>query len=250
MDLCFLGTGSANVQADRGQSGTLIRAGATTILLDCGSGTLHRMVRAGHHPRELSAIVLTHTHPDHVVDLVAILFELKQSEPDRSHTLPILGPPAAAPVYDGLMRLFGQWCVGETYDLAFVEIEDETHPLGELTLTARPMRHALPAIGVHVVDGSGGGVAFTGDTGPHPGVAELARGARVLVCDCTLPDGATFSGHMGPRDAGRAAREAGVSRLVLTHLPPESSPPDLIAVAGEEFDGEVTVAEDLLRISV
>lgn len=250
MELLFLGSGNADAQLERGQSGTLVSAGETRVLLDCGSGTLHRLLRAGHHPQDLDAIVLTHAHPDHVVDLVAILFELKQSRPDRTGALPILGPPAAEKVYDGLMDLFGQWCVGETYDVAYRAVEEDETAIGDLSLRFAPMRHALPAVGVRFTGPGGAAVTHTGDTGPHPGIAELARGSRVLVCDCTLPDGAEFSGHMDARDAGRAASAAGVERLVLTHLSAEAGGEDLVALAGQTFPGEVIVARDLLRVEV
>ena len=93
-------------------------------------------------------------------------------------------------------------------------------------------------------------VAATGDTRPCEGTVEAARGADLLVHECTFGDGeaarAVETTHSTAREAGRVAREAGVSRLVLTHLSTryDNDPATLAAQAAEEFPGEVAVARD------
>jgi ribonuclease Z len=93
-------------------------------------------------------------------------------------------------------------------------------------------------------------VAVTGDTRPCPGTVEAARGADLLVHDCTFGDAeqerAEETFHSTAREAGRVAREAGVRRLVLTHLSTrydkEFEP--LVAQAREEWAGPLDVASD------
>ncbi len=103
-----------------------------------------------------------------------------------------------------------------------------------------------------IVDGPRRGrrVAVTGDTRPCPATVEAARGADLLVHECTFGDSeaarAVETTHSTAREAGRVAAEAGVERLVLTHLSTryDVDPSPLLAQATEEFGGPVEVARD------
>jgi ribonuclease Z len=97
--------------------------------------------------------------------------------------------------------------------------------------------------------------AFVMDTRLCAGVAELAAGADLLVIEATFleADGrlAEQHGHLTAAQAARAAAEAGVRTLVLTHF--SQRYPDLtghLAEARRHFDGELVLAEDLMRVPV
>jgi ribonuclease Z len=98
-------------------------------------------------------------------------------------------------------------------------------------------------------------VVVTGDTRPCPETVEAARGADLLVHDSTFGDPeaarAVETDHSTAREAGRIAREAGVARLILTHLSTryDQDPEPLLAQAREEF-GEVAVAHDGLELEL
>jgi ribonuclease Z len=99
-------------------------------------------------------------------------------------------------------------------------------------------------------------MAITGDTRPCPATVAAARGVDLLVHECTFGDGeaarAVETTHSTAREAGRIAREAGVARLVLTHLSTryDTEPAPLLAQASEEFAGAVEVARDGLVIEM
>ncbi len=93
-------------------------------------------------------------------------------------------------------------------------------------------------------------MAITGDAGPRDDLVNLARGADILVADCTLPPGGIYDGHLNPEQAGELAAAAGVRTLVLTHLPPDADLIDLEAHARSRLDGQVTRAADLLSLIV
>jgi ribonuclease Z len=99
-------------------------------------------------------------------------------------------------------------------------------------------------------------VAVTGDTRPCPATPEAARGADLLVHECTFGDAeadrAVETTHSTAREAGRMAREAGAARLVLTHLSTryDTEPGPLLAQAAEEFPGPVEVARDGLILEM
>jgi ribonuclease Z len=93
------------------------------------------------------------------------------------------------------------------------------------------------------------------DTRWCPGALQLAEGADLLVCESTFldvdADMAEVYGHLTARQAGRLAREAGVRRLVLTHFSRRYADEQVFAdEARTEFDGDVVLAEDLMRIPV
>jgi ribonuclease Z len=99
-------------------------------------------------------------------------------------------------------------------------------------------------------------VVFSGDTRPCEATVEAARGADLLVHECTFGDAeqarAVETTHSTAREAGRVARQAGVQRLVLTHLSTryDADPAPLLAQAGEEFAGELGVARDGLAVEI
>jgi len=91
---------------------------------------------------------------------------------------------------------------------------------------------------------------YTGDTEYSQSVIELARGADTLLVECSFPDDAPVPGHLTPSGVARIAREAGVRRVVLTHIYPAVEDLDLITEVGRDFDGEILVAEDGLEFEV
>ncbi|MEU7834567.1 MULTISPECIES: MBL fold metallo-hydrolase [unclassified Nonomuraea] len=104
-----------------------------------------------------------------------------------------------------------------------------------------------------MLTGGGRVVAYTGDTGPAPELAELARDADVLLAEATYPeqvpdeDAPYLSSAL---DAGRTAARAGVARLVLTHLWPDSPPEPALAAAARTYDGELAVATGGLTLDL
>ena len=116
-------------------------------------------------------------------------------------------------------------------------------------LSWAPVRHRPESI-AYRLDGGGGAFVYTGDTEFSESVVELARGARTLLVECSFPDGSPVPGHLTPSSAARIASEAGVERVVLTHIYPTADELDLRAKVGRGYDGEVIVAEDGFRFGV
>jgi ribonuclease BN (tRNA processing enzyme) len=96
----------------------------------------------------------------------------------------------------------------------------------------------------------GGAFVYTGDTEYSESVVELARGASTLLIECSFPDGNPVPGHLTPSSAARIASEAGVERVVLTHIYPAADKPNLPASVSRGCDAEVLVAEDGLSFGV
>jgi ribonuclease BN (tRNA processing enzyme) len=87
------------------------------------------------------------------------------------------------------------------------------------------LHYELEAYGFRVA-ANGSVLAYSGDSGPHEGLAELARDADLFVCEATLADGTEERegnprGHLSPSEANGAFEASGAKRLVLTHRPTE-----------------------------
>src|SRR5262249_54044793 len=128
-------------------------------------------------------------------------------------------------------------------------------------VSAAPADHGAMEAYAFRVDYDGGSVVLSGDTTYAESVVDLARGADVLVHESHMVDyrptdpayapvwDRIAAIHSTPEQAGRVAREAGVRRLVVTHLKPDADAAQTQRRCSTEFEGEVTVAEDLMQIA-
>lgn len=105
LDVCLLGTGGMQPLPGRRLSATLVRHGGRLVLIDCGEGTQVALKERGWGWRNLSAILLTHLHADHVLGLPGLLLTLAHSEKGADEPLTIYGPEPLVPVLDQLLVL-------------------------------------------------------------------------------------------------------------------------------------------------
>ena len=91
---------------------------------------------------------------------------------------------------------------------------------------------------------------YSGDTDFCEGIIALSRNADVLLLECSFPDEMKVKGHLTPSEAGKIASKAEVDRLILTHLYPPCDEVDILEVCRREFDGEIKLAEDLMRVEI
>src|SRR5215213_5388180 len=108
IEVTLLGTGSPIPDAHRAGPSTLVRAGGQTFLVDCGRGVLQRAAAVGIGANNLSALLLTHLHSDHIADLGDVLITRWVSNFDPAlAALPIIGPPGTAEVVENTLKAFG-----------------------------------------------------------------------------------------------------------------------------------------------
>ncbi len=247
----LLGTGDP-LNEERAQSCLAVPlAGDETMLVDTSSGTvlLRQLAAAGIPLQSIRHLFITHRHFDHVGGLAPLLTALA-GVPDASLTI------HATPAMLGSLR--------ELLALIIPGVEDwlgkrlrwrgltpgEPIQASDAEVTPFEVDHGLECVGFRV-DRDGSAMSFTADTRPHPNVVRYAKGADLLVHEAYGPENgakqAHAFGHSTAAEAGRAAGEAGVGRLVLTHLRARrhADPKELAAEAGDAFGGPVTVARDL-----
>lgn len=213
------------------------------ILLDLGHGVLSRLLLWA-DVYQLGAVVLSHLHPDHVADLPALRVALRwgRRPPEAKGRVRVLGP-AATPAY--LAYVAGEEAL-EEFEFQAVR-EGETVELEGLRLSFARTDHPVETYAVRV-EGHDGVLAYTADTAFAPSVAELARGADLLLAEATLQekyrDRAAAVGHMTGSQAGELAQLAGARKLLLTHFFPTTDPEESCRAAQKAFAGVVEFAQE------
>lgn len=249
MELIILGSGTGVPSLRRGAPGALLKVEGKTLLIDMGSGTLQKMLQCGVTYLDLDAIILTHLHPDHVSDLLAFFFACKYSLAPRTKELFVLGGKGFREYYETLRQLYGHWVKADTYRLHLQEAPSGKRTVAGISISTFPLEHTRASIGLRIEEREKV-LAYSGDTDYCPQVVEMARGADLLVLECSFPDDRKVKGHLTPSLAGRIAREAGAKRLLLTHLYPPCDERDILAECRKEFHGEVRVAEDMMHLEI
>lgn len=261
--LTILGGSAAAVGTGQGCAGCLVSTASTTIALDLGPGTLLELRKHTDY-RALDAVVLSHLHVDHMLDLIALRFALAYNplKPDRR--VPLWLPPGGIEFLDRLAQVFGSAGESGTFFSDHFEIaEYDPHSqvgIGDLVLTFAPTVHFVPcwAIRVRPLASTGAktfDLVYTADTGPAADLAAFAAGAHVVLAEATTPelerDAMPFEarGHLTAAEATALAREAGSAILVLTHMFQENDPAASVTAATNAFSGTVVRAEPGTTIS-
>jgi ribonuclease BN (tRNA processing enzyme) len=252
MEITVVGSGTVVPRLERRQSCVAVETGGEMLVIDLGSGAVRGMLRAGLDPFAVDRIFFTHFHPDHTVDVVPLLFSIKYgAEEERTRPLYLTGPEPFREFWDSVTNVWGEFMLGD-YPTHISEVPHEgSSPLDlpGCRLFWAPAEHRPESI-AYRLNGEDGGFVYTGDTEYSESVVDLARGAHTLLIECSFPDASPVGGHLTPDSAARIASEAGVERVVLTHIYPTADELDLPAEIGRGFDGEVLVATDGLKFSV
>ena len=247
-ELVVLGAGSILPRAGYGCAGYALRPapGRPVTLFDCGPGSVRMLGAVGIELGEVERVVLSHYHPDHCLDLLALFFARKNPQ-HRARPLEIVGPV-------GLLRLvasgeaaFGGWV--RDPDCELLEVRPDA--AGGLALERAGARfsavrtlHTPDALAWRVDLDSGESLTYSGDSPETPAVGELASGCDLFVCECSFREEEATDNHLTPRSAGRLAARAGCRTLLLTHFYPGLEPEFARAGAAEEFDGRIEAARD------
>lgn len=247
MNVTFLGTGAAMPTGDRFQSGLLLQgSGVEPLLVDCGSGVLHALERTDIGYEAVSTILLTHHHPDHVDDLIAILVARWLSgEPDAT----IVGPPGTTDLFDRLLDVHDH--LRDRLSPEIREVDPGTFELCGYAIEATQTVHSAYCL-AYRFETDDASFTFSADTEASEAVAELADGSAVLAHDCSFPDDVDVSNHPTPAQLGRVLADRDIGRVYLTHLYPhtEGRHAEMIESVESNFAGDVRIAHDGLTVSV
>ncbi|MGB0114720.1 MAG: ribonuclease Z [Ilumatobacteraceae bacterium] len=275
--ITLLGTGSPMPSPDRAGPATLVSHGDEHHLVDAGRGVLMRLAAVGLGAPNLTSVLLTHLHSDHITDLNDVITTrwVMSFEPTP---LTIVGPVGTAAVVGHIMASLEPdmgYRIAHHDDLEAPPqvdvIEVTSGPVeipgasGAMSIRCAPTDHKPvdPTVGFRF-DADGASVVAAGDTVPCAGLDALCAGADALVHTVIRKDiianlpiqriKDTLDYHSSPEEAAQTAARNGVGTLVLTHyvpaIPTGDPGDDWRALTTEHFTGVVEIGDDLHRIEI
>jgi ribonuclease BN (tRNA processing enzyme) len=258
MRLTVLGKSPAWQDAGGACSGYLIEESDTTVLVDCGNGVFGKL-RERMEYVDVDAVVISHLHADHFLDLVPFSYALtyaprQQPVPvDRwpgtdSPARPELHvPPGAA---DTFRRVVGAWGNEDLIEKAFDMREygaASRLEIGPLRFRFQEVPHFTETFAMSITSANGPRrLVYGADCSPTDALTEFAADADLIMVEATLPrpERSGPRGHLTPSEAGRHARNAGAQRLLLVHISDELDSDWARAEAEATFGGPVEVASE------
>jgi ribonuclease BN (tRNA processing enzyme) len=250
MRLTVVGCAGSYPNAQSAGSAYLLEHESTRIVLDLGSGALGALQQHVDldDPEALAAVVLSHCHVDHCAD-VASLYVLRHYGPSaRAGRLPLLGPLTTGERIAAIYGMASPADVSNAFELA--TFGSGPVEIGPFRVTVAPAAHPVEAYCVRVEAG-GRSITYSGDTGPTPALAELARGTDVALFEASfVGEDNPANLHLTGADAGRAAAEAGAGMLLLTHHVAWNDPADVLREARSAFDGPIEQAYAGMIVSI
>ena len=250
MKLTILGSGTGTVTARRGSSGYLVRIDDKTLLIDSGSGTLKKVAEASSSFKEIDYAIYTHFHPDHVVDLVSLLFALRIPDNNKDKKLTVIGPSGMKNLYQNLARVFNNCIEPREYDLVIKELSDKRINFEDFKISSKLVKHLENSVAYRIESKEGKTLVYSGDTDYCKSIVSLAKDVDVLLLECSYPKHIRVEGHLNATLAGRIARESHCKKLVLTHFYPICDNYDILGQCRREYNGNIILAEDLMTIDI
>jgi ribonuclease BN (tRNA processing enzyme) len=258
MRLTVLGKSPSWQDAGGACSGYLIEEDDTAVLVDCGNGVFAKL-REHIDYVDVDAVVLSHLHADHFLDLVPYAYALtyaprQQPVPvDRwpgtdCPACPVLHAPPGA--RDLFRRVVGAWGNEDLIENAFELREYDPRSeieIGPIRVTFQPVPHFTETFAMSISSMNGSGrIVYGADCSPTDALADFARDADLMLVEATLPrpERTGMRGHLTPEEAGGHAKGAGAKRLLLVHISDELDADWARDEAAEAFGGSVEVARE------
>jgi ribonuclease BN (tRNA processing enzyme) len=249
VQVTVLGKSPAFADVGGACSGYLVQEGATTLVMDIGNGVFGKL-RGATDYTQVDAVVVSHMHADHSLDLVPFAYALIYPPEGRVREEPVrLMVPEGG--RDQLRRVVGTWGGEELIEDAFALEEyagGDTLEVGDLRIRTCAVPHYLPNTNaLELSPAAGGGrVTYGADHGPADDLVAFARDTDLLMIEATLkaPEPSGTRGHITAREAGEHGRRAGARRLVVTHVSDLIDPAWVRAEAEAGFGGPVTIAAE------
>ena len=248
--LKILGTSSAVPHEDHLNTHFILEGENNTVLIDCIGNQTIRLERAGIVLDDLSDIILTHCHPDHISGVPSLLMSLWLM--GRSAALNIYGLHHTLNCVDQMMNSYewGKW--PDFFPVSFNKLPDKEMGLvlenNEFRVFSSPVCHLVPTLGLRIESlQTGKVIAYSCDTEPCAQVERLAKDADILMHEAT----GESDGHSSAAQAGTIAENAGAKSLYFIHYHPHLyGSQEMIIDARKNFSGEVNFGRDFLEFEL
>ena len=258
MKVTVLGKSPSWQDAGGACSGYLLQEDDVSVLIDCGNGVFSKLRQFVDYT-EVDAVLLSHLHADHFLDLVPYSYALTYAPRQQPVPVPpwpgtdhparprLIAPPGAGACF---RRVVGAWGNDDLIDNAFTLEEYEEHStpeVGPLRFSFRSVPHFTETFAICVRSARGGGsLAYGADSSPSEALVRFIEGCDLLIIEATLPrpERTGMRGHLTPGEAGEHARAASAGRVVLTHMSDELDATWARKQASATFGGPVEVAHE------
>jgi ribonuclease BN (tRNA processing enzyme) len=273
VDLILLGTGSP--PPDPGTSGQAdgIVVGGRLYLVDAGRNVSRQITAAGFPIKEVDHLFFTHFHSDHYTGFADFYISRWLFGGGAKVPLKVYGPNPVKEIVNRMRHYYeydieiraeeGKSREGLGIDVEVLAPGDSLEVDGIEVSVEKGTHHGnVDDIISYRFEAEGRSIVIASDGGPTDKLVPFAKGADVLVMHPCLPDqiiellGQTpqmaeiIAGHHAKTDeVGRTAAEAGVGKVVLSHLtPPMASMQQACEEIAQHFGGEIIGGQDLMRI--
>ncbi len=236
MKLIILGSSASYALPGEATAGYLIQSKGQSIAIDMGSGSLSNLFRF-QDPADLEALILSHLHADHFADIYPFRLYLNFERPQKKMT--VYAPKEAPEQLSSVLSERGKEIFKRK--LNFKGIKEGVHRIGNFKVTFANMVHDIDSFAIKVEMGSKS-LVYTSDTAYNDKLAKLAEGADLLLAEATLNVKVKDVRHMTAYEAGQLAKDAGVKKLVLTHVWPTFKDKNTKAEAASKFSGKIEIA--------
>jgi ribonuclease Z len=243
--LTILGSGFAVPSQSRENSYLLLQSEKHTVLIDCGNNPVGKLQQVGVTVNNITDLILTHAHPDHMGTLPLLLMDMWLLK--RETPLNIYGLAYTLDKAKALLTLFDYDKWAGLFPVNFISVSDNNEQkiieAADIRVSTGPVKHLIPTVGVKAeFPVTGKTFVYSCDGEPSTGLDRLASGAFLLIQEAAGP----VKGHTSPEEAGRNATKAGAKELVLIHFDASQPEVDLLNEAKKHFTGKVVAAKDLL----
>ena len=258
MRITVLGKSPSWQDADGACSGYLIEEDGFRLLLDCGNGVFSKLRRFVDYV-DVDAVVISHLHADHFLDLVPFSYALTyapRQQPTPVDRWPGTDHPARPQLHapNGATELFrrvvGAWGNEDLIENAFEIIEfkpDSVLEVGSMRFRFAKVPHFTETFAIDISSMNGGGrITYGADCSPNEQLVEFAKGTDLLIVEATLPrpERTGIRGHLTPQEAAEHAQKANVKRVLLTHVSDELDELWVSKCAKRAFGGPIAVARE------
>ena len=254
MHVTVVGSSCSIPRPGRACSSYLVEGGGSAVVADLGTGAFANL-RLAREPETLDAVVISHMHADHFLDVIPLRYALKYGDRSTDRKLPLYLPPGGEGMLRGLVGAFaseaGDDFLGDVFDVRSYDPTKSLH-VGDIAIRFAATSHYIATYAVRF-EAAGASVVYSADTSPDDRVVALAAAADAFLCEATLSvagEAERPRGHSSAREAGAMAARADVARLLLTHYPASADVAELEATARAAYGGVIHVVDDGYRLAL